>query len=141
MIVSPKPHLVALIGARAKQKEDVLSGIPIKIKSVYFEKAMLVVNGGQEVISFNSSSDPEGTKAYKIINALWEGRYEMRGNEISNRNYATMSMGNLKRVSGVPTKAALDKQVNRLNARFSEKNLAIRIDKTGGQYKLVIKFG
>lgn len=139
LIVSPKSRALPLTGARGKQKEGTLNGKPIKIKSVRLDKKVLFINNGQVVIPFNSSGDPEGTKTYKMFNALWLNRHEMKGNEITNRNHDTMSMGNLKRVSGVPTKGALDKQVNRLNKRFSEKGLAMWIANRGDQYKLVIK--
>jgi hypothetical protein len=141
MKVSLKPSaMITQTGEKAPSEGQRIKSTnkPTRIKAVRLEGKVLFINDGQEVVSFNSRKGQDDTKIFKIVDALWDGRYEMRGNEIINRGSVTMSAANLMRVSGVKTKGALDKQVNRLNDRFLKAMLAIRVDSRGGRYKLVI---
>jgi hypothetical protein len=146
MKVSPKPSALSLqTGEKAPSEGRRIKSTnkPIKIKTIRLdvENKILLINNGHEVMSFNSSREPDGTKVFKIIDAIWQSRYEMKGNDVTNKGSATISAPNLMRVSGVKTKGALDKQINRLNDRFLKAMLAIHVDSRGGRYKLVIKFG
>ncbi|MBU6500239.1 MAG: hypothetical protein KGJ89_00170 [Patescibacteria group bacterium] len=141
MLVSPKPHVRALFGSSDKRKSSAANDGPIKIKSVRFDDNMIIINNGQEALPLNSRKNLEGTKIIKIIKVLWEGRFEMKGNAIVSRRPRTMSVKNLKFVTGARTEGAVIKQITRFNSRIAEKMIPIRIDRTRTQCRLVIKLG
>ncbi len=119
--------------------------IKIKVKSVRLDGRLLIINNGQETISFNSTNSEEregdipASKTFKVFNLLWADHYEMKDRAITNRNGKMTSAANLMRVGGIPTRGALYKQIDRINARFAEKGLKIKISK-GEKCKLTVYF-
>jgi hypothetical protein len=117
----------------------------IKIASVRLLDRILIINNGQETISFNDKrlgtkeDDMPESKAFKVFKLLWEGRFMTENRAITNKKDAKMfSLTNLMRVSGINTKGALDQQIKRINAQFAKKGLKITIVGDGGQYKMQV---
>jgi hypothetical protein len=120
---------------------------PIKIKLIRLQDHVLIINNGQVSFPFNEnhssdrSEEAAELKAFKTFKPLWSNRFEMERNVIRNRKDAKLiSIANLKRVSGCPTQGALDKLIGRINKRFTDKGLKIKIEGRRGQYKLRIDF-
>jgi hypothetical protein len=118
----------------------------IKIKSARMEGRILIINNGQETISFNSSNlgehreEAEASKTFKVFNLLWADRFEMKDRIVTNKSGKMISAENLTHVGKVPTEGALKKLIVRLNARFMENGLKIKISGKGGKYKLSVNF-
>jgi hypothetical protein len=127
-------------------KDETRQAEMIKIKLVRLDGRILIINNGQETISFNSNTSgehgegAEASKTFKVFNLLWADRYETKDRVITNRNGKMTSAANLMRIGSIPTENALKKLIVRLNTRFTENGLKIKISGKGGKYKLSVNF-
>jgi retron-type reverse transcriptase len=124
--------------AKAKSSEVKM----VKIKSADLNRKTgqhaLVVNG-TPMVPFNERNDDE-TKTFKILSQLWACHYEEGKSQIMSSAH-WVAISDILRESRVESPGALETQVRRLNNRFSEFGLAIRIETQKGSCRLVVKFG
>ena len=131
----------AMISQKKKSKPKM-----IKIKTARLDGLLLIINGGQESISFNSNApdkngeEAESSKTFKVFNLLWADHYEIKDRSVTNKNTKMISAANLMKVGDVPTEGALKKLIVRLNARFADNGLKIKVSGKGGKYKLSVNF-
>ncbi len=116
---------------------------PVIIKDARLDEKnyLLEINSGGKIISFKSKKKGEGlekeTKQFKILCHLWEFRWELKdGRVLKKGDYA--SLDNLAREGGSESTGAAYKQIQRLNSRFIDEEVAIEIKGENEKYRLII---
>lgn len=141
--------------ARSKIK---LAPLPIKDIRLDKDNYFLEINGGERFVPFRSKKMmkklkfEEGltreeeehsrwealkTKQWKVLFHLWDFRWEMKGGKVLQRG-DIFTLENLKRMTGCKTTGAVKQHIKRLNNRFKNDGLTIKIIGENEKYRLVI---
>jgi hypothetical protein len=111
---------------------------PMGIKTVRLDKDdfMLIINGGARKILFNSKRHKRDlekeTKMFKILVALYPFRYKIKNDSVQrgrNLNPDEMPLASIAKVSGSKTVEAAYQHVKRLNEKFIEYGVPIKVKK------------
>jgi hypothetical protein len=121
--------------------------VTIKIQSVRLEGRLLVINNGQITVPFNSKKmgkreEADELKTFKVFKLLWAGHFKAgeRGGT-NNKNARMVSAANLMSVGGVKKKDSFNRLIGRINKKFSDAGLRIKIEGKLDQYKLTVNYG
>ena len=116
--------------------------IPIKNIRIDKNNFLLEINEGEENVFFKTKQKGTGlekeTKLFKILYHLWDFRKELKNNKIIQKGDYVL-LDNLTKGSNSTSKDATYKNITRLNKRFEDKGLAIKIEGKLGKYQLVIQ--
>ena len=112
--------------------------IPIKIIRLEKSDCCLIINN-DKIVSFKSrrGEEEEKTKMFKILSFLWNERKEIKNGEMVKEG-DLFRADDLKRNSGCDSVDAVLKQISRLNAKFVQEGLDIKIE-SYNNFQLVIK--
>jgi hypothetical protein len=126
------------------QKVKKASSLSYPLKNVVLDRYnyLLKINKGDKIISFRCKTNREGlvekeNKSFKIFFHLWEFHQETKNDEVT-KSGEIVSLENLKRVSGCLTVSATYQHIKRLNNRFKDNGVDIKIKGENGRYRLVI---
>jgi len=115
----------------------------ITIKNIRLddENYFLEINDGEKIIPFKSRKKGKGlgkeTKQFKILYHLWDFRWELKDDNVLKKG-EFVSLDNLARGSGSESKGAAHKHIQRLNTRFENEGVAIKISGENEKYRLII---
>jgi len=115
----------------------------ITIKNVRLDEKnyYLEINNGEKIIAFKSRKKGKGfekeTKQFKTLHHLWDFRRELKADKVF-INGDFVSLENLAKVSGSKSAGAAYKHIQRLNTRFENEGVAIKISGENEKYRLII---
>jgi len=148
-----------LLNTLRQPKAKIISTkIPIKDVRIDEGNYLLEINKGEKIVSFKSKKKikkvdfEEGltreekeqlrrealeTKQWKILYHLWDFRWEIKdGKNLLKGDFA--SLENLKIGSKCPTTEAVYQHIKRINNRFKDEEVPIKIEGKNGKYRLII---
>ena len=105
------------------------------------ENYFLEINNGEKVIPFKSRKKGKGfekeTKQFRVLYHLWDFRWELKDDKVLKKG-DFVSLDNLAKGSGSKNTGATYKHIQRLNTRFENEGVAIKISGENEKYRLII---
>ena len=122
-------------------KKTKTTAIIIKNVRLDEENYFLEINNGEKIIMFKSRKKGKGfekeTKQFKTLHHLWDFRRELKADKVLKEG-DFVSLDNLTKGSGSKSAGAAYKHIQRLNTRFENEGVAIKISGENEKYRLII---